>query len=87
MAVRGRDESGGTSQRGFDPRDLESAVIAFPLLKRMQQNPDGVQRVLIALHTLHNGYGDPDGAAKRVHLEGTIGRSVGQVAASSVIAR
>jgi subtilisin family serine protease len=49
---------------GFDPRDLESAVIAFPLLKRMQQNPDGVQRVLIALH---NGYGDPDGAAKRVH--------------------
>src|SRR5262245_32688626 len=47
----------------FDPRDLESSVIAFPLLKRMQQNPSGVHRVLIALH---NGYGDPESAARKV---------------------
>jgi len=48
---------------GFDPKDLVSSVIAFPLLKRMQQDPTGIHRVLIALH---NGYGDPKGAAKKV---------------------
>jgi subtilisin family serine protease len=48
---------------GFDPKDLESAVIAFPLFKRMQQDPNGIQRVLIALN---NSYGDPESAAKKV---------------------
>jgi subtilisin family serine protease len=49
--------------KGFDPKDLESTVIAFPLLRRMQQDPNAIQLVLIALH---NGYGDPDSAAKKV---------------------
>lgn len=50
-------------KKGFDPKDLESAVIAFPLLRRMQQNPAENQRVLIALH---NGYGTPESAAQKV---------------------
>lgn len=48
---------------GFDPRDLESTVIALPLLKRMENEPNTVHRVVIALH---NSFGDPETAAKKV---------------------
>jgi subtilisin family serine protease len=50
-------------KEGFKPRDLESAVIAFPLLKRMDDKSDFLHRVLIALH---NGFGTPEEAAARV---------------------
>ncbi len=53
----------GTRRTGFNPRDLESAVIALPLLRRMQDAPQDIQRVLIALH---NGFGTPEAAAQKV---------------------
>lgn len=49
--------------RGFDPSDLESSVIAIPLLRRMQEQPEAVHNVLIALH---RDYLRPEQAAQDV---------------------
>ncbi|GFG49464.1 peptidase S8/S53 subtilisin kexin sedolisin [Mycolicibacterium agri] len=49
--------------KGFDPADLNSTVIAIPLLKEMKAEPHEPIKVVIALH---NGYGTPAEAAERV---------------------
>lgn len=49
--------------RGFDPADLQLTVIALPLWERMRNDPNGIQRVVIALH---NGYPSAAAATKRV---------------------
>jgi serine protease AprX len=52
-----------TEPRGFDPAHLQSTVIALPLLKLMEDEPQTAQPVLIALH---NGYGTSAAAERQV---------------------
>jgi serine protease AprX len=57
------DDSQDEGAKGFDPSDLNSTVIALPLLKEMKEKPNEPIKVVIALH---NGYGTPEEAADRV---------------------
>lgn len=57
------ESSDDNDNRRFDPRRLQSTVIALPLFGLMEDHPEDPQRVLI---TLHSGFGDPGLAANKV---------------------